>query len=344
MPSRSCSTSVSLNITDNNSIQHVHTHLLDTIGQTPLLSLDRLFTAYPFSVFGKMEAFNPGGSIKDRTAASILEDAWQQGALKRGDRVIESSSGNMALGLAQACLLYGLQLTVVVDPKLNRQTKQLLEVYGADTEYVSHPLKNGGWLGARLERVQVLLKRYPNSFWTNQYGNPANPKAHEKTVAEIVKALNRQLDYLFVATSTCGTLAGCAAYLKKEGLTTKLIGVDAVGSVIFGQKPAKRLIPGHGAGRPSQFLKPGMAHDVVHITDQECIAGCYDLLYSEAVLSGGSAGGIISAVKKYASQIIEGSKVAVLLCDRGERYLDTIYNKEWLADNFPHLYAQEYAA
>ncbi|WP_133688547.1 2,3-diaminopropionate biosynthesis protein SbnA [Maribacter spongiicola] len=309
--------------------------IVDTVGNTPLVKLNKINRQANFNLYGKLEAANPAGSIKDRTSLFILQQALADGRIKKGDTVIESSSGNMAVGLAQACLYYGLKLIVVVDPKLNSHTEKILNTYGARIEKVTKPKENGGFLAARLERVQYLLISIPNSFWSNQYGNQDNPLTHHKTMTEMMDSLHGKLDYLFVATSTCGTLMGCADYIYENNFDTKIIAVDAVGSVLFGGPPLKRLIPGHGAGVPSQFLDTNKIHDHVYVDDVDCAKGCWSLLENESILCGGSSGGMISAVKKYSKHIEEGSNCALFLCDRGERYLDTIYNKEWLLHKLP---------
>jgi len=306
-------------------------NILNSIGNTPLVSLARVFDSNE-SVFAKMEAANPAGSMKDRTSTRMVENLLKTGKIVKGDTVIESSSGNMAVGLAQVCKFYGLKLIVVVDPKLNPHVRKLLSAYNVTIDTVREPLPQGGFLAARLKRVHELLEIIPSSYWSNQYGNKDNPDAYHSTMAEISAALPR-VDYLFVATSTCGSLMGCAAYIAEHGLPTKLIAVDAVGSVIFGGQSAKRSIPGHGAGIPSKFLDRKKIHDVVLVNDAECIKGCRALLEKEAILGGGSMGALVSAYMKYSRKIPQGSKSVLLFADRGERYLDTIYNDEWIRDN-----------
>lgn len=309
--------------------------IIDTVGKTPMVKLNNIEKTDHFNLFGKLEVANPAGSIKDRTALFIIQKAMEEGKVKKGDTVIESSSGNMAVGLAQACLHYGLHLIVVVDPKLNSHTEKILKTYGVRIEKVTKPKDNGGYLGARLEKVQQLLNTIPNSFWSNQYGNQNNPLTHHQTMTEIMDALHGKLDYLFVATSTCGTLMGCADFIVENNLDTKIIAVDAVGSVLFGGPPLKRLIPGHGAGVPSQFLDTDKIFDQIYVDDVDCARGCWNLLEKEAILCGGSSGGMISAVQKYSKNIEAESNCALFLCDRGERYLDTIYNTKWLMKELP---------
>lgn len=309
--------------------------ILQVIGHTPLVELAHLPHHPENRVLAKLEGCNPGGSIKDRTALNIIHQALRSGHLKKGDTVVESSSGNMAVGLAQVCSYYGLRLIVVVDPKLNDQTAQILRVYGAQIEQVTTPTAQGGYLAARLARVHEILEQNDNVFWSNQYGNKSNPRTHHETMEEMYQATDGRIDYLFVATSTCGTLMGCADYIYTHDFPTKVIAVDAVGSVLFGGKPSKRIIPGHGSAVPSQFLKEDYLHDCIKMSDLDCVKGCWNLLRSESILGGGSSGAIISAYQRYEANIPEGSTVALLLSDRGDRYLDTIYHPEWLQAHFP---------
>lgn len=304
--------------------------VLETIGNTPLVLLKHLSATTGVDVFGKLEMANPGGSIKDRTSLNIIEDGIKRGQITPNTTLIESSSGNMAIGLAQVCGYYNIPLIIVVDPKANKHTIKILKAYGAKVDQVTKPNEDGGYLGARLDRVQQLLSEIKDSFWTNQYGNNANPQAHYRTMQEIIDKLP-DADYVFSATSTCGTLMGCAAYIQREQLNTKLIAVDAEGSVIFGDKPKERHIPGHGAGLPSKFLDKSTIHKVMHISDNECVLGCNKLLRNESILAGGSSGAVVAAFLKMAPSLPANSKCVLILCDRGERYLDTVYNPEWVA-------------
>lgn len=311
----------------------VYPSILHTIGETPLVHLPRLFPGFPQTIYGKLECANPGGSIKDRTAVNILKRALQAGELKPGDTVIESSSGNMAIGLALACRYWRLKLIVVVDPKINAQTLKLLEAYGAEINQVSEPAPDSTFLEARLLKVKQLLTEKPNSFWSDQYHNSDNPGTHRVTMQEILRQLQGKVDYVFAATSTCGTLMGCADYLSERQSQIKMIAVDAKGSVIFGASKGERLIPGHGAGRASHFLVRSKIDRVVRVSDQDCVTGCRELLDREAILAGGSSGGVVTAVQKTLPLLPPQSSCVMLICDRGERYLDTVYNDEWVSQN-----------
>jgi cysteine synthase A len=312
--------------------------ILSIIGDTPLVRLDRLFEGALFQVYAKLEGLNPGGSTKDRPAISILKHGLATGEIKPDTVVIESSSGNMGIGLAQACSYLGLRFICVVDPKTTQQNIRLLEAYGAEVNRVTEPDPvTGEYLQARIDRVNELLSSIKHSFWPNQYSNLYNPIAHHRTMHEIATALDGKVDYLFCATSTCGTLRGCAEYIREKGLSTRIYAVDAVGSVIFGGARKKRLIPGHGAAVTPELFQPHLADRCVHVTDIDCIVGCRRLVREEAILAGGSSGAVVSAIEQVKEIIIPYSNCAVIFPDRGERYLDTIYSDEWVQKHFGDL-------
>ncbi|HYP52356.1 MAG TPA: 2,3-diaminopropionate biosynthesis protein SbnA [Pyrinomonadaceae bacterium] len=309
--------------------------ILSVVGNTPLVRLQRVLPDVNFQLYAKLESFNPGGSIKDRPAAGILRQARESGALPAGAVVIESSSGNMGIGLAQACSLLGLRFICVVDPKTTPQNIRLIKAYGAEVDLVTEPDPvTGEYLQARIDRVRDLVMATDNSFWPNQYANLFNPISHHQTMREIVDGVGGELDYLFCATSTCGTLRGCSEYIRENGLPTKIFAVDAVGSAIFGSPKTKRLIPGHGAAVVPPLFKDGLADECVHVTDLECVVGCRRLAHREAILAGGSSGAALSAVDKVKHRIPRGARCAVIFPDRGERYLDTIYSDEWVSEHF----------
>jgi len=308
--------------------------ILTTIGRTPLVPLERYFDDPRFQLYAKLESFNPGGSIKDRPALHVLLRALERHEVKPGATVIESSSGNMGIGLAQVCRYFGLRFICVVDPKTTSQNIAMLNAYGAQLEIVTAPDPHTGeFLDARLTRVQELLAATPGAFWPNQYANLDNAYAHRTTMREIVDALGR-VDYVFCAASTCGTLRGCAEYVREHRLPTRVSAVDAAGSVIFEHVPHKRLLPGHGASRHPELLRRDLVHSYTLITDLECIDGCRRLLQREAILAGASSGAILSAIEKRFCEIEPGSVCVAILADRGDRYLDTVYDDAWVMHHF----------
>ena len=312
--------------------------ILSAIGDTPLIKMVNVFSPLRFRLFAKLEMFNPGGSMKDRPAVNMIREGLRSGLIRADSVIIESSSGNMGIGLAQACSYFGLKFICVIDAKTTVQNRVLLQAYGAEVNLVDKPdPETGEFLQARLNRVKELLALHKNAFWTNQYSNTHNSDAHHQTMHEIVTALDGKVDYLFCSASTCGTLRGCSEYIRKQELPTKIIAVDALGSVIFDGKPAKRLIPGHGAAVRPSLYQPGLAHQVVHLTDLECVIGCRALARSEAILVGGSSGAIIMAINRLKSSIPEGATCVAVMPDRGERYLDTIYSDSWVEEHFGSL-------
>ncbi|MDE2613680.1 MAG: 2,3-diaminopropionate biosynthesis protein SbnA [Burkholderiales bacterium] len=296
----------------------------------------RLFEESGLEVYGKLEALNPGGSIKDRAAYNILTHALAAGVIDHDTTVVESSSGNFAIGLAQVCAYLGLRLICVVDIKTTQLNMSIMQAYGARVDLVDKPdPESGEYLKARLKRVQQILGSVPNGFWPNQYANADNSGAHfGHTMPEIVEALGRELDYLVLSVSTCGTLRGCADYIHEQGLKTQVVAVDAMGSVIFGRPPGKRLLPGHGAGIVPPLFKPELADIVVHVSDLDCVLGCRRLVQHEAIFAGASSGGVITAIERLAADgvLARGARIAAILPDRGERYLDTVYSDAWVQD------------
>ncbi|MCJ1678504.1 2,3-diaminopropionate biosynthesis protein SbnA [Streptomyces sp. APSN-46.1] len=314
--------------------------ILETIGNTPLVELESLLPGFPSAVYAKVERFNPGGSIKDRSAVRMLIDAVRSGELEPGRSVVvESSSGNLAVGLAQICRYFGLRFICVVDGKTTGQNLSILAAFGAEVEVVTERDElTGEYLPVRLRRVRELVESTPHSFWPNQYANLLNPLAHEGTMREIADALGGRVDYLFASVSTFGTLRGCADYIRGEGLGTTVVAVDAVGSAIFGgQEPTLRLIPGHGASVVPPLMDPSAPDEVVHVTDVECVAACRRLVGREAILAGGSSGAAVAALMKMRDRIPPGSNCAVIFPDGGDRYLDTIYSDDWVHRNFGEI-------
>lgn len=309
--------------------------ILSAIGSTPLIKLERIFKHYSIELFAKLEECNPGGSTKDRPALHIIDMGLKTGVIQPDTVIIESSSGNMGIGLAQVCLYYKLRFICVVDPKTTPQNIALLKAYGAEVEMVDQPEPTTGeYLPARLHRVKDLLRRFAKGYWPNQYANEQNAQAHYQTMHEIVMEMGAGIDFLFCATSTCGTLRGCREYIRAHNLKTKIIAVDAVGSVIFGGEKGRRLIPGHGAAVVPSLFRNDLAHHCIRVTDLDCVIGCHRLAHEEAVLAGGSSGGIVAAIEQCAPTMMDGSICAAIFPDRGERYLDTIYSADWVARHF----------
>ncbi|HZI18012.1 MAG TPA: 2,3-diaminopropionate biosynthesis protein SbnA [Pyrinomonadaceae bacterium] len=309
----------------------IRENITSMIGNTPLVRLSRVMEDVDIRLYAKLEGFNPGGSIKDRPALRLIEEGFRSGEINAETTIVESSSGNLGIGLAQVCAFYGLRFICVVDTKTTRSNLDILRAFGAEVSVVTEDDAAGGeLLQARIDRVQNIREQIPNSYWPNQYANPGNALAHHNTMREILEELGTSVDYLFCATSSCGTLKGCAEYALDHSPHTKIVAVDAAGSAIFGSQPCKRLIPGHGSAIVPKLLCPDLVHQCVHVTDWECVVACRRLVRYESLLVGGSSGAILTAVGRLAPQLPPGATCVMILPDRGERYLDTIYSDEWV--------------
>ncbi|MFD9356170.1 2,3-diaminopropionate biosynthesis protein SbnA [Streptomyces sp. NPDC060031] len=312
------------------------TGVLGTIGGTPLVELTRLDPSSPFRMYAKLEAHNPGGSIKDRSALEMLRDRIRDGRLVPGRSVVvESSSGNLGIGLAQVCGYFGLRFICVVDPRTNRQNIAIMRALGAEVEVVTETdPATGEYLPMRIRRVRELVERIDHAYWPDQYSNLLNPRAHHATMREIFEQVPGGVDYLFCATSSCGTLRGCAEYARANRLPVTIVAVDAEGSVLFGNAPGPRLIPGHGAAVRPKLYGEGLADAVVHVADLDCVVSCRRLAARESILAGGSSGAVVAAALSMRDRIPPGSTCALIFPDRGERYLDTIYDDDWVTERF----------
>lgn len=319
--------------------------VLSAIGNTPLVHLDRALGEVNFNLYGKLEALNPAGSSKDRPAFEMIAQAWESGEIGPDTVVIESSSGNMGIGLAQICGYLGLRFICVVDVRAAEQNLRILKAYGVEVDIVTEPDRaTGEYLQARLQRVRSLQAAFDNTFWPNQYASRHNAGAHYRTTMhEIATRLEGRVDYLLCATSTCGTIRGCCEYVRDHGLETRIVAVDAVGSVIFGGRKGPRLLPGLGAGLTPELCDPSLIDECVYVTDVDCITGCRWLIEREAILAGASSGAVIHAMSQIKDRVPPGANCVVILPDRGERYLDTVYSDEWVSEHFgdvSHLWAR----
>ena len=303
--------------------------ILQSIGWTPLVQLERYLDTSKVELLVKLESANPGGSAKDRPAALMLEQAIQDGDVTHRSTIIESSSGNMGIGLAQACRYHGLRFVCVVDPRTQAQNLSIIKALGGEIELVSKPLR-GDFLSARIARVCELLERIPDSYWPNQYSNPNNPRAHhDGTISEIDQALDGDFDVLFVATSSTGTAQGCRDYLENRDRNVEVVAVDAMGSVLFGGSAGPRRIPGLGAGKLPRLAIDQTFDRVERVTDLDCVVGCRRAATREALLVGGSAGGVLESVRRMQREL-SGKRCVAIAHDSGTRYLGTIFNDQWV--------------
>lgn len=306
--------------------------VLDAVGGTPLVRLRRFLPSDHIAVYAKLEAANPGGSAKDRPAAAMISDALARGALTPGMRVVESTSGNLGVGLAQACRFHGVPLTCVVDTRANTASIRRMRALGAEVVVVTEPdPETGDLLAARLRMVERMVAADPGVFWPRQYANPSNPRAHfDGTMREIHEALDGRLDAVVVPVGTTGTLVGCGDYLEAIGSPARIIAVDAVGSVLFGGSPGPRLLPGLGAGVVPPLAGRARCDEVLRVSDLDCVVGCRRLAEREAILVGASAGGAAMALLRHAARLPAGSTCAVVFPDGAAGYLESVFDDRWV--------------
>ncbi|GAA2360096.1 2,3-diaminopropionate biosynthesis protein SbnA [Saccharopolyspora halophila] len=306
--------------------------VLECVGDTPAVALNRLFPETDVEVIAKLELMNPGGSMKDRSAQHIVECGLRQGTIRPGSHLVESSSGNFGIAVAIAARVHGLRFTCVLDPKAASANVAILRRIGAEVDIVDEPDETGGYLHTRVRRVQEIVANSPNAVWLNQYANDCNWQAHYYgTGAELCRQLVTAPSYLFGAVSTTGSLLGCSRRMRESFPDLRAVAVDAVGSVIFGGAPGKRDVPGLGASRVPELLSPDEIDEVVHVNDLESAEACRDLLATEGIFAGGSTGAVIAAIRRALPELPRPCRVVAVFPDRGDRYLDLIYDDEWLA-------------
>lgn len=310
----------------------IHESVVSCIGQTPLVFLHRLFSYPGLDVIAKLEFLNPGGSVKDRPARFIIEQGLQDRTISEKTHLIESTSGNLGIALAMVARVHKLAFTCVVDPKISPTNLQILQLLGANVEMVYEPDDQGGYLQSRIRRVHKLLQIIPQGMWINQYANQLNWKAHYYgTGDEIVANLDSSIDCLVLAVSTTGTILGVSRCLRRKFPHLRVIAVDAVGSVIFGAPPGPREIPGIGASRAPELLSESEIDEVIYVNDRESVQGCHDLVAYEGIFAGGSSGSVIAAIRKLLPRLPSYYRILTILPDRGERYLNLVYNDDWVA-------------
>lgn len=306
--------------------------IANCIGNTPIVRLSRIFGNQDVRVYAKLELLNPGGSVKDRPAKFIIEQGLRDGSIPKGAHLIESTSGNLGVALAMMSRVHDLQLTCVVDPNISKTNLEIMRLYGAHIEMVTERDACGGYLETRIARVKSLLQEKQKGVWINQYANVRNWQSHYHGEGEeFLKQLPERPDYLVMGVSTSGTILGIARRLREVYPELKVIGVDALGSMLFGNKPGTRFLPGIGASRVPELLAKEEIDDVIYASDLESCESCLDLVKDEGIFAGGSSGSVVAAIKKFIPHIPKGSCIATLFPDRGDRYMDLVYNAEWRA-------------
>lgn len=311
-------------------------NLLATVGNTPVVRLASLSRRAECSVFAKLEFFNPGRSVKDRIALNIIERAEERGALRQDATVIESSSGNTGIGLSIVCRVKGYGNVVVVDQNCPAEKLKLLRALGATVFMLRSKRDVGADLTqSRIRFIAELRQFIEGAFVPNQYENPDAPDAHYRgTAGEIIEFIEKQgarVAAVLISVGTGGTITGVSRRLKEYDPRIRSIGVEPVGSTLFGGEKGPYLQQGPG----NYFIPKNLCHEHidmgVKVSDRDAFNTCRRVALEEGMLLGGSAGAVLHHARELATKL--SGDVLCVLADSGEKYLDTIYSDEWLVQN-----------
>ncbi|MFG2758614.1 2,3-diaminopropionate biosynthesis protein SbnA [Streptomyces wuyuanensis] len=296
------------------------------------------FSGHP--LFLKCEGFNFAGSIKLKAAKEMVEAAERDGLLGPDSILVESSSGNLGVALSMIAASKGYRFLCVTDSRCNLSTRLLMEALGAEVHVVTEP-GEGGFLGARIDHVRALCASDDRHVWLNQYTNPSNGMAHYRRTAPAIARQFPDLDVLFVGAGTTGTLMGCARFFREWHRPVRVVAVDSVGSVTFGDTPGRRMIPGLGTSVRPPLLDTSYVDEVVHVPEADTIRVCHGLA-RRGFLFGGSTGTVVSGATSWLAAHGDENLTAVAIApDLGERYLETIYQTNWVHDLYgEHVLAQ----
>lgn len=292
---------------------------LELIGGTPLVKLNKVVPANGSNIFVKLESANPGGSVKDRIALAMVEDAEKKGLLKPGTTIIEPTSGNTGIGLALVGAVKGYKVILVMSENMSMERRAILESYGA---IIDLSRAEFGMQGT-IERAEELLAANPEYYMPQQFNNPANPEVHRQTTGpEIISAMEGEtVDALVSGIGTGGTITGTGEVLKEHFGSTKIVGVEpATSAVLSGQAPGPHKIQGIGAGFLPKVLNMDIVDDIRPVSDEDAFKFTQRLAKEEGLLVGISSGAALCAAYQLAGEMGAGKNVVAILPDTGERY------------------------
>jgi len=315
-------------------------NIIDLIGNTPLIKLNKINKGLKPQIFAKLESHNPGGSVKDRIGIAMLEAAEKAGKISPGGTVVEATSGNTGIGLALACAVKGYKSIFVVTDKVSSEKINYLKALGGEVIVVSNAVEpdNPEYYVNVAKRIS---QETSNSFFPYQYSNPANPEIHYQTTGlEIWRDTEGKITHFVSSIGTGGTISGAGRYLKEKNPNIQIIGADPLGSIFKTYKETGKIIKG------TPYLVEGIGQDclpenvhfqyidkIYNISDRESFAAARRLTKEEGIFCGGSTGTIVHVALEISKELSEKDIVVFIVCDTGERYLSKAHNIEWLRNN-----------
>jgi cystathionine beta-synthase len=314
-------------------------NILEAIGRTPLVRLNRINQGLKPQIYVKADYTNPGGSVKDRIGVSMIDEAERKGLLKPGGTIIEGTSGNTGMGLALVAAVRGYKMVFTITDKQSKEKVDLLKALGAEVivcPTAVEPEDPRSYYSV----AKKLARDIPNSFYPNQYDNPMNPQAHyETTGPEIWDDSEGRITHFVCGMGTGGTISGVGKFLKEKNPKIQIIGVDPEGSLYYdthktGKVPRARTYVVEGIGEDffPATMNMNILDDVIQVGDEECFVAARRLVKQEGIFTGGSGGGCISAALRLAKDLTEKDFIVAFLPDTGMRYLSKVYNDEWMRE------------
>ena len=314
-------------------------NILEAIGHTPLIRLNRVAKGLPAPVYVKADNLNPGGSVKDRIGLMMIDEAERKGTLKPGGTIVEGTSGNTGVGLALVASVRGYKMVFTIPDKQSREKINMLKAFGAEVivcPTAVEPEDPRSYYSV----AKKLAREIPNSFYPNQYENPGNPEAHYRTTGpEIWDDTEGKITHFVVGLGTGGTASGVGRYLKERNPKVKVIGVDPYGSLYYEYSKTGQVgeahtyvVEGIGEDILPSTMDFSVLDDVMQVNDEECFLWARRLAKREGIFAGGSAGGCVSAALRLAKECTKDDLIVAFLPDSGDRYLSKVYNDTWMRE------------
>jgi cystathionine beta-synthase len=306
--------------------------ILDAVGNTPLVRLSKVAAGLRPLVLAKVESLNPGGSIKDRIGLAMIEDAERRGLLRPGGTIIEPTSGNTGHGLAIAAALKGYRCVFIMPDKMSQEKISLLRAYGSEVVVCPTNVEKDS-PQSYYSVADRLTREIPGAFQPNQYANPTNPEAHERTTGpEIWRQTGGRITHLVAGMGTGGTISGVGRHLKRQSAGVEIVGADPVGSIYSGDI-APYVVEGVGEDFLPATMDLSVVDRIVQVSDRDSFVAARRLAREEGILVGGSSGLALHAALKVAAELDENGVVVVILTDTGRNYLSKFFNDEWMVQN-----------